>query len=518
MAPGINEADNDKTMFLDFDSSTITNFPKFTWKQFKTGSMPGLDEFEILFFNGNKDKLLYKIIKPNVTSLGSNPTVYEYELTYPELNDLYTAIKDDDVSSTNSSQEILVMIKGIASKTNGANAANETGPYISNYVKFDLGKRRYSVVVVDDSGSNTSTDSANLRGSAANATIANAIKRNQQFDTAAKNDPNILDKKRKISLAATIFTTYSSLLSGLNNPEKIKNIYNGKLYSYGGTDIAWAIYDAIQVLTPNGNKRSDPQFKDSIYLLTDFDNNAGIFPVTNAIYYANSLDIRTHIGHLVPLIKSAQPVSGEINGDPVNTTKGYEPFDAVIEAVLAGGGSYTQLLNAASQLAWVELVDYLDNTPPAEIYANGIELPVDVQVYGMAEAGKEIVTYYHNVANSAEFKVTVDGKGMFTPETEVVLTSNGQVISGTQTALANDFYEITFEANAGERVDILIGRTNLADAGLYSVVLTKLRNTTGVTRTDTRVEKIPATSLYYLLIISALFIVLAYARRRYKHY
>lgn len=274
--------------------------------------------------------------------------------------------------------------------------------------------------------------------------------------------------------------------------------------SSGGTDIAGAIKDSVAILTPNNTKRSDTKFKDSIYLLTDFDNNAGINPVVNAINYANSFDIRTHIGHLFPLSVKSLTVrrAKEINGDPINIIqpKGYVPFDAVIEAILAGGGSYTKLLNAQSQIEWAKLVDYLDNTPADEIYAKGINLPLDVEAHGFAEANKEITTYYHNAKESGKFKVKVDAKGKFIPDLQVVLKNNGKIISGTQTALANDFYEAEFSAPSGQRIDVFIKRTNLADAGLYNVTLTQTTKVPVVTPSPS-IKPVPSLSLPALIIL-----------------
>jgi hypothetical protein len=446
VAPNIDEVDNEE-VFANFYKPGKTP-PTITWKQLKTGTMPGLDEFEILFFSQEKDRLLHKLVLPN--RLAAQNGQYQYTLSTTEFTALQDTLKV--IQPT----KLHVLIKGTASGSGVSSGAIVTGPYYSNLAVFEIGDK-LAVIAVDSSGSNFETDPSNLRIFAAHKMLNNMAIKNKEI-----LEGTVVMAEKPTSVAAIGFDSYPYLLADFSSPADLyqRQIFNA-IGSWGGTDIAAAIHASTNLLARDGSPSETFPNQKKMYVLTDMDNNAGIAPVILAITSAGSQGIAVNIGHLIPLSTKSSIIAAEVAGDPANLLKAWEPFDAVIEAILGTGGSYAVIEDSASQDAWVDLMDYLNSVDPAAV--TEIELPLNVMLYRLAEAGREAPTYIFRPTQTMEITAIMDGKNSFVPNLKV---NN----SGAQTDIGNDRHEIKFTAIAGQTYRITLGK-DLASSGLYSIVL-----------------------------------------------
>lgn len=140
----------------------------------------------------------------------------------------------------------------------------------------------------------------------------------------------------------------------------------------------------------------------------------------------------------------------------------YHSYDNIIEIVLRTGGSYSMPKDAAAQLAWAKLTNYLDRYDTATI--TEIPLPLNICFYHMAYADRNTPTYFITAPTSGEMTITVDGKNNFVPDLKV----NGV---GEQTKIGNHYYEIKFNAIAGKTYAITLNK-HIESFGLYSIIVT----------------------------------------------
>ena len=505
IAPNINEETVDsitgkvqKDNFKDIDNPLAPR-PKIIWQQLKTGTMPGLDEFDLLIFNASKTELLYK--RENIIySLTGNK--FEYQLDNIDHNALKDKLKQTK------SDHIYIMLKARASAQGITKGPIPTGPYYSNAGKFEVPVlSKAAVIAVDSSGSNTWTDPTNMRNSAANSMLKKMADRNAVIRSGT-NTVNPTELPTKV--AAIDFDDYIYILSNFAEPVDLyqRSIFN-LIDSSGGTDVARAINFGVYLIRPDGTPSPNvfPN-QEKIYLLTDMDNGTGLAPIIAAVQNAGSKKIPVNIGHLLPITTfSNRSDFTELRGDhSPRLTRIAEPMDALTEVLILNGGSYATITDPTAQQAWIDLMAELNAGNP--LTRTEINIPLDIKIYGVAVAndGRDEPDYVYTADQSGVIRITVDGKGNFIP----TLTVNGT--AGTQTSLGNDLYEMEFTVTQGQVYRINLNEA-ATDAGLYNIMLHRI----SAFATPDDVEPIPVMNVWFLisLIVSA-GVIAAFSHRRHR--
>lgn len=444
IAPNINDTVDQKYYY------------KLAWSQLKTGGLPGHDEFDIYFFSNDLKILVHKIKNKKVgltkKTVKQNGTNYTYTLQKDDLICL-----DEFLTKKNEKERTLyVMIAATATGYTAKVGKVATGPYFSNLAEFKFEGIKKTVIAVDSSGSNKSTDPENERIVLAHKKLNEQAEINDKIFDGLSNE-------KAIQTVAMDFDEDVKILADFTWPNKLfdRKIFNS-VDSSGNTDIAAAIYASINLLKKHdsmGNPIPTPHTdKNTLYLQTDMDNNHGWEPVQKALNEAEKENIKVIIGHLNP--SGLRLLTSKINDDIVNNTRARVPFDDIIEAILKTGGSYAEIKDAASQQAWSELVNYLDRYDPTTI--TEIPLPLNICFYHIASAGRNTPTYFITASTSGEMTIMVDGKNSFVPNLKV----NGV---GKQTEIGSDYYEIKFDAIAGQTYAITLNKP-IESQGLYSII------------------------------------------------
>ena len=440
---------------INIDDIKLKKFNKLEWSQFKTGSLPGHDQFDIYFFNDDQE-VVYKILDKQVgissDAIQQDRITYTYSLQEKDITQIEAFL-----SSEEKTQILYVLIAATATGKTAVNGKIPTGPYFSNLARFRYSKPRKTVIAVDSSGSNQDTDPNNLRIVVAHTLLMSQANRNDLILNG------MIENERVVQTAAIDFDSDVKILSDFAWPDDLyyRKIFN-RIDSNGGTDIAKAIYASINLLKEhddNNQPISKPvNEKNSLYILTDMDNNDGLQPVIKAIEKAAKEDIKIHLGHLKPFfIRSAV---SKINNDISINSRQSVAFDDVIKSMLKTKGSYAVVEDADSQQAWMELAEYLDHNELTNV--KQIALPFNVCFYSIAKAEKNTLTYLITPKKSGEITITVDSKGSFVPN----LTINGV---GQQKDLGRDCYEIKLKAKARKTYAVELNKP-LNSQGLYSII------------------------------------------------
>ena len=440
---------------INIDDIKLKKFNKLEWSQFKTGSLPGHDQFDIYFFNDDQE-VVYKILDKQVgissDAIQQDRITYTYSLQEKDITQIEAFL-----SSEEKTQILYVLIAATATGKTAKDGKIPTGPYFSNLARFRYSKPRKTVIAVDSSGSNQDTDPNNLRIVVAHTLLMSQANRNDLILNG------MIENERVVQTAAIDFDSYVKILSDFAWPDDLyyRNIFNS-IDSNGGTDIAKAIYASINLLKEhddNNQPISKPvNEKNSLYILTDMDNNSGLQPVIKAIEKAAKEDIKIHLGHLKPFFISS--AVSKINNDISINSRQSVAFDDVIKSMLKTKGSYAVVEDADSQQAWMELAEYLDHNEFTNI--KEIALPFNVCFYSIAKAEKNTLTYLITPKKSGEITITVDSKGSFVPN----LTINGV---GQQKDLGQDCYEIKLRAKARKTYAVELNKP-LNSQGLYSII------------------------------------------------
>ncbi|MDH5858520.1 vWA domain-containing protein [Lampropedia aestuarii] len=491
IAANINQTNNSDP-FKDIGNPALRNLDtqpvELVWEQHKTGTMPGLDQFEILFYNQAMDTLVYKTDTITLSPTGKR---YTYQMPKAQAEALVQAATQLPYQAEHT---LVVMIKGTATGVGAAGIS--TGPYYSNAEEFKLATdQRYSVIAVDSSGSNLNTDPNRLRVSAGNAMLGNMAARNDRIRTGNETG-------KLMSVAAIDFDSNVRVISHFADPNGLN--FNS-IDSYGGTEIGLAINHSVAMIqgvrpTPNPLPAIDANTP-RIYALTDMEDAGS--DVVPAIQNAGQNNIVFNLGHLVPLSIKKAPVGRAGEGIALKVA---EPMDNIIAATLATGGSYATLENAESQEAWVALMDEINNTAPAE--RTTINLPLNIKLYGLAQdTGLPEPTYVFTAVDHGTVAVTVDGKGNFIP----ALTVDG---AAGQEDIGQDQYQREFSVAKGQSYSIKINEADTA-AGLYSIVLRQ----TSITQTPPVVVPaaavpVPSLNVWALALLAALLGMVAMQTRR----
>ena len=207
---------------------------------------------------------------------------------------------------------------------------------------------RKLAIVVDSSGSNTTTDPQNLR-------VAAAARFNASLITAAAAGPGgAADRSAVID-----FDDGARVISPLADPSLAS--FAG-IDSDGGTNIASGVNLGIDELTRDP---SDPTgSRAGIVVLTDGEDS-DLSALTTAINRATALGIRVNFGFLSP---PSNPVptsprlleAGEVAeaGEAIARSENQSsaPSPDLVSAILASGGVYSTINSATAQRAFVDLV------------------------------------------------------------------------------------------------------------------------------------------------------------------
>ena len=365
---------------------TAMSGPKIKWRQLASGHADmDLNKFTILLYANDYTGVLWSKVPPVVAGRAQ-----EYDLVKADLDAIKAATTGKNMAS------VILVISGSADKV-----APATGPYLSNGVEVLLQDyNRAAVMVVDSSGSNTSTDPTRQRVAAAKATLANLV------SLAEAVPPSILVPD---IAAGVTFTTSSSILSGWADPDAVIPAMDG-VFQSGGTSIDSGINTGIGLLDSINNTGfiAFIQNKAAIVVLTDGENNSGPGPVIAAIAAATAKGIRTHYGFLSPFFSPAPP--------PVRAPRGAPVLPATIEdAVRQSGGIFARIGDAQSQVAFIQ-----------QIFANGLTNNDRLDPGGLSVVGQTTTTdglanaddmraFRFHGAGGENISIRVDTGGTFQP-------------------------------------------------------------------------------------------------------
>ncbi|MBL4661446.1 MAG: VWA domain-containing protein [Alcanivoracaceae bacterium] len=379
-----------------------TSGPVFEWSQQKTGTLEGLTEFTLALYTFDLKTLVFK--KPGITSN-----------TYTLTNQDIIAIKSEVDNLFTLPSSLIAVVIG----ENDYLFELESGPYISNPKEIMINNvDRTLVVVVDSSGSNTTTDPDNLRIEAAKETLRNLTSLVEAQSLGSAPD-----------LAAAVdFDSTVTILSELDDPDTVINTLN-TIDSSGSTDIAAGINAAVQILENLNTTGLSGIIEDkaAIALFTDGENNAGQTPVIQAIVNATLKGIRVHYGFLSPITSNiSEPLF-----IPSDATQGYTipetstNFNGTLpttveEAVYASGGVFAFIGNANSQVAFVTQVKNrgftnADNTDPG-----GQSVANQTETFDILNDPLSTRSFQFNGVVDAYVFITVDTNGNFHPFLKII--------------------------------------------------------------------------------------------------
>jgi hypothetical protein len=351
----------------------VTNVgPTFKWDQVYTGNADlKLNKHRLAIYTQDLKTLLF--LSPEQTDKT------EYKLTAQDLTDIQDKLM-------NKSQASVVAVVIATSDTK----MPTTGPYLSNGVELLLQNfNRAVVLVVDSSGSNTSTDPSNQRVAAAKESVRRLV---SKADSAAGGVAP--------DLAAGIdFDSSVKVLSNFDDPDTVIPVFNA-IDSSGGTRIDLGIRAGITLLD-NINANGFRAFiggKSAIMVFTDGQNGAsdGDLSVIAAIVDATLKGIRVHYGFLSPFgspigLPTSGPGESETPFNPRGSVAQSATPSTIEEAVIASGGVYGVITDAESQLAFVN-----------QVYARGLVNSDNADPGGGNLAGH--ITTSDSVTNAAQVR------------------------------------------------------------------------------------------------------------------
>lgn len=322
------------------DTGTVLNLatnkgPTFEWTQKATvNANLTLNKFQLLIYLQDLKTLVFQSAEISGATT--------YELTEADMEAIRTKLEGAGQAS------VIAVITG-SSDTE----APTTGPYFSNGLPLLLQNyNRAVVMVIDSSGSNTSTDPSNQRVVAAAETIRRLVSEAEgQTDNKAPDLAGVID-----------FDSSVKILSNLDDPDVAVGVV-GRIDSSGGTCIDCGIRSAIGMLDAinAGGFRAFVKDRASIVVFTDGENNGGPNPVIAAIVDATLKGVRVHFGFLNPVSVGGAAVVASAPDDLPSLTRGpalhVDGLPATIEeAVRLSGGVYAVISDAESQVAFVNQI------------------------------------------------------------------------------------------------------------------------------------------------------------------
>jgi hypothetical protein len=312
-------------------------------------------------------------------------------------------------------------------------------------------------IVIDSSGSNTTTDPSNLRVTAAAAFNAGLV-------SAAEAGPG----GRPDRSAVIDFDDGARIVSSLGDPDVAS--FAG-IDSSGGTNIGAGVALAIEELTRDP---ADPTAnRAGIVVLTDGESDRAA--LIAEINRASSLGIRVSFGFLAP---PATPVSSERSS--AHQSRSAPPAD-LVGAVIASGGVFSTIDSAAAQEAFVTLVGSrgatnLDDPNGAD---DGGPLAQGVSATGLASPPADTDTFSFQATRGRLLNLevrTLAGQALAVSQRDV---GGGTVLARTRTK-ADGTAGVRTRLRRSRLVEIDVSARGAG--GPYSVQLTE----SGVDRLGTR--------------------------------
>jgi hypothetical protein len=312
---------------------------------------------------------------------------------------------------------------------------------------------RRIVIVVDSSGSNTSTDPGNLRISAAQAF-------NEQLISAAEAGPG-----QQPDLSASVdFDDTARLLSPLGDPPATS--FAG-IDSSGGTDIGAGVSVAIGELTKD--PAIDPRARSGIVVLTDGQDGGTSLP--GALAQAAALGIRVSFGFLSP--PPVPPAAAARKPVATASQAVQQDLPDYLPAILATGGTYAVIDSAAAQTTFVGLAQQngLTNLDDPNGGAPGGPLAPGLASAGLASPSAAAAAWSYRGQPGASVTIAIQGPAGQPLQTGVTDPRTGTVLGSAQTP-ADGAARYTIRSLSGE-FEIGVAAT-AAGSGAYTVRLDDL--------------------------------------------
>ncbi|MEW6581283.1 MAG: vWA domain-containing protein [Actinomycetota bacterium] len=290
-------------------------------------------------------------------------------------------------------------------------------------------------LVIDSSGSNTTTDPGNLRITAGLALATNLV---STADAAGEGTPD--------TLAVIDFDATATVVYPLGDPDGAAAAIRG-IDSSGSTHIAGGIQAALTAMTPVG----PPPGKSGIVVLTDGEDS-DVAALIAAINQATARGVRVSFGFLSPPTtitsneKRAAAREHVISPDLQN-------------AIIASGGVFATIRSAAEQQTFVQLVEQrgvtaLDDPDGAD---DGGALAPGVEVAGSFSSASDADTWTFALTAGQGVKVTLTPPSAVTgtvrltsPEGGVATvkgTGAGAVVTASASSPAGGLLTITVQGD-----------------------------------------------------------------------
>ena len=441
----IDPADPDKEIKLQWKAGVST-----------MNSVLVLDKFQIVFYKEDYSEILWK------KDLNKDDP-----LTYTFSNE----DREELLQNMNDYQgDIIAVIFGLNDGKDAASGQLQTGYFSSNAVRLATTNYDHFVVgVVDSSGSNDDTDPNNLRIVAAKQTI------NRLTSFSEANSSGTLP-----DLSAAIdFDSSVTVLHDFDDPDIIEPVFSN-IDSEGGTDIAAGIYKAIELLD-NIVKSGLTTYihnRAAIFVFTDGENNDGIIPVIESITAATLKGIRVHYGFLQPRNIKKRVLNANYNKDrEIYSILKDSDIDTIEEAVIASGGVYGTIADAASQIAFVNMlnnnltnVDSLsENSVTEKDLDSNIQIPAIV-----TNTGQISCFTYRSKYDFEKVRIMLNTDD-FSPEVWVTKIDTGKIFGAD------------YDDNNDGNIDFQVSLENVSD---YYVYIGSQNSQTGKYNIEIRTEDI----------------------------
>jgi uncharacterized repeat protein (TIGR01451 family) len=330
--------------------------------------------------------------------------------------------------------------------------------------------KRAFVMVVDSSGSNTTTDPSNLRIAAAKQTVErlNSIE-----------DVKDMSCSQADVAAAIDFDSSTRILSELADPNEVIPVFD-EIDSSGGTNIAAGINTATTMLANYNDEVSSLDNKMALAVLTDGENNSGPIPVIKAIMNARLKGIRVHYGHLQPLSTTRSRKNIPEEEDSVvshRTRQGQESDNEVLpatieEAVLATGGVYAIIRNASAQLAFVEQIESQGFTNSDPVNPKGLLLGSEIETWGIISSPEQSRAFFLKGRQNTKTQILVNTYEHFIPLV-TVRNSNGQIVAkydGSPTEDEDSVIQLALEFHRADEYTVEVSSYD-GNIGTFSILL-----------------------------------------------
>lgn len=300
-------------------------------------------------------------------------------------------------------------------------------------------------LVIDSSGSNTSTDPQNLRVVAGQSVATALVSVADAGPTGTPDTLTVID-----------FDDSSSVIFPLGDPDAAGPSIT-TIDSSGGTFIAGGITTALGAMAPVG----PPAGKSGLVVLTDGEDS-NTSALVAAINQAAAQGVRVSFGFLSP--PSVQFSRGATR-TPIATKTSHAVSAEIQQAIIASGGVFGTISTAGDQQTFVDLVQRrglttLDDPDGAD---DGGALALNVQVSGSLSSKDDRDTWTYRAGAGEGIKATLTpASGVFQA---IELRDDGGNVQAKGSQPAGSAVTLSAKMAAASQLRVTVG----GDPGVYAL-------------------------------------------------